>query len=213
MKKVGILLTGCGRGDGSEVHEATLTILHVVKSGCQPVFFAPNEIQAEDYDHATDASKSGTRNCLVEAARISRGNILDIKNVSAADFDALILPGGRGAVLNLLDGETLKPEALRVIRETHESGKPIGFVCIAPLAGAYAFKALGKSITITIGDDPGVAAKIEACGHTHKKCSADDVVIDKANRVVSTPAYMTATDIAELDAGIGRLVAAVVELA
>ena len=55
MKKIGILLTGCGRGDGSEVHEATLTILHVVKSGCQPVFFAPNEIQKEDYDHATDA--------------------------------------------------------------------------------------------------------------------------------------------------------------
>ncbi len=212
MKKIGVLLSGCGRGDGSEIHEATLAILHIVKNGCEPVFFAPNEMQRDVYDHMTDSASPGDRNCMTEAARISRGNISDITQAHAADFDALVLPGGMGAVKNLLlpDSSGAKPEVLRIIRETYDAHKPLGFICISPLVGALAFRDIGSRILLTIGNAPDVAAKIEACGHTHRECPANEIVIDEANRVISTPAYMLAKNIAELDEGIGKLISAVI---
>ncbi len=212
MKKIGVLLSGCGRGDGSEIHEAVLTILHIVKNGCEPVFFAPNEMQRDVCDHTTDSTGPGDRNCMIEAARISRGNISDIAQAHAADFDALVLPGGLGAVKNLLreDSSGAKPEVLRIIRETYEARKPLGFICIAPLVGALAFRDIGGRVVLTIGNARDVAAKIEACGHTHGECPADEIVIDEANKVVSTPAYMLAKDIAEVDEGIGKLISTVV---
>lgn len=42
-----------------------------------------------------------SRNVLVEAARIARGNIKSLDKLSAADFHALVIPGGFGAAKNL----------------------------------------------------------------------------------------------------------------
>ena len=40
---------------------------------------------------------------LVEAARIARGNIKALTEADAAEFDALVVPGGFGAAKNLSD--------------------------------------------------------------------------------------------------------------
>ena len=43
------------------------------------------------------------RNVLQESARIARGNVKPITELKAADFDAVIVPGGFGAAKNLCD--------------------------------------------------------------------------------------------------------------
>jgi enhancing lycopene biosynthesis protein 2 len=214
MKRVGIILSGCGVKDGSEIHEATVALLWVVKSGCEPVFMAPNDLQMDVVDHCANKAAGERRNCLTEAARIARGNIRDIADVHGRDVDAVLMPGGMGAVKNLLtaDGKKAKPEVVRVLREVHEAGKPIGAICIAPVVAAKAFQEMGKSVTLTIGSDAETAEKIKACGHRHVNCKVDDIVVDRENRVVSTPAYMLAKNIAEVEAGVRKLVSAVVEM-
>jgi len=102
MPKVGVVLSGCGVYDGTEIHEAVITLLALDRAGAEVVCMAPDVDQMHVVDHLTgDVVPGETRNVLVESARIARGNVVDVKDVSAADLDALILPGGFGAAKNL----------------------------------------------------------------------------------------------------------------
>src|SRR3990167_1262858 len=103
MLRVGVVLSGCGVFDGSEIHESVLTLLALDRAGAQAIFFAPNKNQSEVINHLTGEVAQETRNVLVESARIARGSIRDIREARAADLDAVILPGGWGAVKNLSD--------------------------------------------------------------------------------------------------------------
>ena len=47
MKKIGVILSGCGVYDGSEIHEAVLTLLAISRSGAQAVCFAPDKQQVD----------------------------------------------------------------------------------------------------------------------------------------------------------------------
>jgi enhancing lycopene biosynthesis protein 2 len=216
-KKAAIVLAGCGVKDGSEIHEAVLALLGVVKAEAEPVFFAPSKPQTRVMNHLTLTEQKEERSMLVEAARIARGEIDDIKNLSAVDHDVLIFPGGLGAAVNLCNFAekgsdcSVDPEVERVINEFHQAGKPIGFICIAP---AIAARVLGKEgVEVTIGNDAATADKIGAMGAKHiLKSSAADIHIDEKNKVVSTPAYMLAKNIAEAEAGISKLVHAALEM-
>ena len=42
MPKVGIVLAGCGVNDGSEIHEAVITMLELDKANADMVLMAPN---------------------------------------------------------------------------------------------------------------------------------------------------------------------------
>ena len=44
-KRIGVLLAGCGVKDGSEIHEATLTLYFLDKQGAEIVCMAPNKDQ------------------------------------------------------------------------------------------------------------------------------------------------------------------------
>src|SRR5262245_47848186 len=99
-KKVGVLLSGCGVFDVSEIHESVLTLLALDQKGATAVCCAPN-IDAGVTDHLTKKPVAEKRNVLREAARIARGEIRDVATVRAAELDALILPGGFGAAKNL----------------------------------------------------------------------------------------------------------------
>lgn len=215
MPKVGVVLSGSGVFDGSEIHEATLTLLFLDKKGAEIIIMAPDMEQKDTINHLKQEPMKEKRNVLVEAARIARGNIKNIKDVKAEDLDALIFPGGFGAAKNLSDfaekGEncTLNPEVERLIKEMHQKGKPMGFICIAPVLAA---KALGNKVQVTIGNDPQVAKAIEKMGAYHIECPVDMAVIDSKNKIVSTPAYMLASSIKELESGIKMLVNNVLKL-
>ena len=70
MKKIGVILSGCGVYDGSEIHEAVLTLLAISRSGAQAVCFAPDKQQVDVINHLTGEAMTETRNVLIEAARI-----------------------------------------------------------------------------------------------------------------------------------------------
>ena len=217
-KRVGVILAGSGYLDGAEIQEATLTLLFLDKRGAKVTAMAPDVKQMHVVDHVKgEPSGSESRNVLAEAARITRGAIVDVKSVKAADLDALILPGGFGVAKNLCTFATegvkleVNPDVERLVRDMAAAGKPLGFVCIAPVIAA---KVLGsRKVRITIGNDPATAAAINALGAVHVDSPVDQIVVDERNKVVSTPAYMLGPSIAPVAAGIERLVGAVLEMA
>jgi enhancing lycopene biosynthesis protein 2 len=216
MKKIGVVLSGCGVRDGSEIHEAVFALLAIDQAGCEAVCMAPNADFAVT-DHLSMQETGDKRNILVESARIARGNIRDIKDVKAADLDAVVFPGGFGAAKNLCDfavkgaAASVNPEVLRLLKEMVAANKPIGVICIAP---AMLAAALGKELapTITIGNDAGTAAEINKTGAIHQECPVTGFVIDTKNKIVSTPAYMLATRITEVQQGIEKCVKEVIKL-
>jgi len=216
MKKIGVVLSGCGVFDGSEIHEAVLTLLAISQCGAEAVCMAPNSDFPET-DHLKKQETGTSRNALLESARIARGDIRDIATVKAADMDAIIFPGGFGAAKNLCDfaikgaAASVHPEVARIVKEMAQAKKPIGAICIAPVLIATV---LGKDLspTLTIGTDSGTAAELKKTGAKHKDCPVNDVVVDRENRIVSTPAYMLAGNISEAHEGIGKCVREVIAL-
>ena len=216
--RVGVILSGCGFQDGAEIHESVLTLLAIDRAGAEAAIFAPDIPQARVVNHLTGETMDETRNVLVESARIARGRIQDIATADAASLDALVLPGGFGAALNLSTFAVAGPEAevnedvARLVRAVHAAGKPIGAICIAP---AVIARILGDdgSPTLTIGTDEETAAAIRACGASHESCPVDAHVIDLDARIVTTPAYMLGPTVKHVAAGIEKCVAAVIEMA
>jgi enhancing lycopene biosynthesis protein 2 len=147
---------------------------------------------------------SESRNVLIEAARIARGAILPIAQASINDLDALIVPGGFGAAKNLSSFASLgsecvvDPDLKRLVLEMHQAGKPLGFICIAP---AMLPKIFDFPLRLTIGTDIDTAEVLEDMGAEHVPCPVDDIVVDEDNKVVTTPAYMLAQNIAEAATG------------
>lgn len=220
MSTVAVCLAGCGFKDGSEIHEAVLAILALDQAGAKIVYCAPDVDQADVVNHLTGSEVDGLmRNVLIESARIARGDIRSVAKVSASDIDALIIPGGFGAAKNLCDFAFKGPECEvnadveSLIAEMHKAGKPIGAICIAPALLARALGARGVNATMTIGNDEGAAGAIRAMGCTHRDCPVDDCVVDEANRVVTTPAYMLGPSPSAVNKGISKLVSAVLEMA
>jgi len=215
MSKIGIVLSGCGVNDGSEIHEAVITMLELDKAGAEMIVIAPNIDQLHVINHATGEEMDDSRNVLIESARISRGNIEDIAGITSKDLDALIFPGGFGVAKNLSDYAmagmecSVNPDVLRLSREIHNEGKPIGVICIAP---AIMAKILAGETELTIGFDEQTASDIDAMGAKHVLCPVDEIVVDKEKKVVSTPAYMEAKSIKEAASGIEKLVAEILKM-
>ncbi len=93
-KKVAVILSGCGFKDGAEIYEATLTLLALDEADAVVQCFAPDMPQMHVVNHLTGEEMPESRNVLVEAARLARGNIQPVTAAQVADFDALIIPGG-----------------------------------------------------------------------------------------------------------------------
>jgi len=217
-KRVGVLLSGCGVFDGSEIHEAVSILIALDKQGAEIVCMAPSA-PAGAINHLNHKSDPAPRNILVEAARIARGKIQDVARVHAADLDALILPGGFGAAKNLCsfasDGAACRvmPDVARLLIDMHAANKPIGLACIAPVLAAAVFGAKGCKPVLTIGTDAETAEAIAAMGGRHESKSPTDICIDHANRLVTTPCYMTASGPWQVFQGASRLVEEVLKLA
>lgn len=217
MKKIGVLFSGCGVYDGVEIQEAVITLLAVDRNGAQAVCMAPDILQHHVVNHLNEQVSDEKRNVLVESARITRGNIKDIKTVNASDLDGLIIPGGFGAAKNLTNfafkgkDADVNPDVARIVRDMSDAGKPVGAICISP---AILTKILeDKSPEVTIGNDLGTIETIEEIGGIHHICAVDQIHVDRANNIFTTPAYMLGPGIKEVASGIEKLVAAVLAAA
>ncbi len=218
MVRVGVCLSGCGVFDGAEIHESVLVLLALDEAGAEAVCFAPDCDQMHVVNHLTgEVAKGESRNVLQESARIARGEVVDAAGIGADDFDALIFPGGFGAAKNLCDFAvsgadcSVHPEVERVVKETVAAAKPLGVICIAPAMAAAALRD-APGAKLTIGNDSGTAKAMESMGAKHVDKAVSHIQVDRARKIVSTPAYMLAESISEADKGIRKLVAKVLEL-
>jgi len=200
MKKFAVILAGCGVYDGAEIHETVLTLLAIDQSGASCTCFAPDIMQHHVINHLTGAEMPEKRNVLTESARIARGKIKPMSRFNAADFDALLFPGGFGAAKNLCDwaitGDqcTVNPDVEHAVNSMFKAGKPIGAMCIAPVILAKLF----QGTTLTTGQDPASAGFIERMGNESVATNHGEVIVDAARKLYTTPCYM-------LDASIGQI--------
>ncbi|MEE9460406.1 MAG: isoprenoid biosynthesis glyoxalase ElbB [Bacteroidales bacterium] len=214
MKKIAVVLSGCGVYDGAEIHEAVLTMFAIASNGAVYEVFAPDIDQHHVVNHLTGTEMDETRNVLIESARIARGKIKALSEFSAKEFDAIIFPGGFGAAKNLstfaLDGSNCQVDSDvdAAIKEMISLGKPVGALCISPVILA---KILGD-VELTIGDDAGTIQAIEEMGATHKATTHGEVVVDQQHKIVTTPCYMLDARITQIEEGARNVVKTILEM-
>ncbi|MCF8302822.1 MAG: isoprenoid biosynthesis glyoxalase ElbB [Bacteroidales bacterium] len=213
MKKFAMILSGSGVFDGAEIHESTLTMLAIKRQGADYEIFAPDITQHHVVNHITGEEMDEKRNVLIEAARIARGDIKEIGQLDANDFDALIMPGGFGAAKNLstfaIDGENLKvnPGVEKAVKAFIDQKKPVGALCISPVIIG---KLLGD-VELTIGSDQSTAEALQKMGATHKQTTHGQVIRDSKYNVFTTPCYMLDANILQIEEGANNVVKAMLE--
>lgn len=213
--KVAVILSGCGVFDGSEVQEAVVTLLCLDQQGAKTTCFAPDKAQADVVNHVTGEKQQNTRNTMVEAARIARGDIKPLADLDVNQFDAIILPGGLGAGKNLSDFMekstvcSVDAELEKILKAANRAGKPLGFICLSPIIAARVFGPQG--VVVTMGNNQDLTTAANTMQATTKPCTATQICVDDKNKIYSTPAYIEATSISELYEGINALVKKVLE--
>jgi enhancing lycopene biosynthesis protein 2 len=217
--KVGVILSGSGMMDGTEIYEAAFTVLALENANAEIVFMAPNIPQASVVNHLKNNDKeTGSRNVLVESARIARGDIKDITYVKESDIDALIIPGGMGSVTTLSNilskGAlgTVDPETDKLIKAVYKAKKPIGSMCAASMILA---KSLGDhKIKITVGkNNDFFGPMLTAFRAVNVESTSDNIVTDEANKIVTTPAFMGGPSNSTMNIGIDKMVKKVLKMA
>ena len=207
MKKAAVLLSGCGNMDGSEIHETVAALIALDSAGWKILFTAPDASQKKTLNYIT-GKPAGKRNALEEAGRIARGRITPLKPELADTVDAVVIPGGLGAVTTLCDFSekgsqcTALPAVLGFLKRMSALGKPIAGMCIAPVLIARCI----PGAAVTIGTDRDTAFLIEEMGGRHIECPASEAVADPDLRIVTTPAYMTAAGPEEVYRGAVEMV-------
>ena len=219
MNKVGVVLSGCGHQDGSEIHEAVFTLHAIEKAGAEAIIMAPDMDQFHVINHLNGNEElSESRNILVESARIARGKVVDVASVSGHQLDALIFPGGTGMAKNIFDYSmagincTVISDVQRLVVEILEADKPLGAICIAPVMVAKVLEYLGRTGTVTGGFNVEINNDIKAMGINTIEVGAEEIVIDKENKIVTTPAYVEAKSMNESFTGIEKLVNKVLDM-
>lgn len=214
--KIGVLLSGNGVYDGSEIHESVFTLLAIDENKGEAVCMAPNVEQHHVVNHITGDEMDEKRNVLVEAARIARGAISDLAEVKASDFDALVIPGGFGAAKNLTkwafsgpDGD-IDPEVKRIINEFVVAQKPIVGLCMGPTVIAKALEGANLNERLTVGttseaspyEIATISAGMEKTGAVAEMKSIREISVDAKNRIITAPCYMMEASITDVRTNI-----------
>lgn len=225
MKKIGVLLSGCGVYDGSEIQESVSVLIALDELGLEAVCIAPDMDQFHVMNHLTGEEMTPTRNTLVEAARIARGNITSLTDLDLGSLDGLVLPGGFGAAKNLctwaVDGPkaSILPEVKTLIQTLVAAGKPLVALCVAPVVVAKALEGSGPNVTMTLGasdgpspyDIAGFHQGVESVGVTPSECPSGEIVVDEEHKIITTPCYMMECSPAKVLAGARKACAKLAE--
>ena len=201
MRRVGVLLTGCGALDGGDIHEAVFAAVALERRGARVLHLAPRGEQADVADHLTGNVRedSAPRGMMAEAARIARGRIEELRPESVSDLDALIVVGGMGAAKSLFVDALVAGRAARLRDEVaaplaamRERGAPLGGSGL----GYLTLRALEPEWDF----DPFAVAPAEA-------------VADDARRLVWAPGFLVARTLDEAARGIEAMVEKLLALA
>jgi enhancing lycopene biosynthesis protein 2 len=218
--KIGVLLSGCGVYDGSEIQESVLTLLAIAEAGHESVCISIDDNQHHVINHITGEEMNESRNMLVESARIARGAATEISTISPADIDALVIPGGFGSAKNFTNWAfegpegTIRPDVKLLIVNMINVGKPIVALCVSPVVLAKAMKDSNIKLNLTIGSTKSASPYsisqfmqgINATGAKSTERELDQVLIDKENKIISAPCYMMDATILEIHQNIKQAI-------
>jgi enhancing lycopene biosynthesis protein 2 len=210
--KIGVLLSGCGVYDGAEIQEAVLTLLAIEEFGAEAICIALDEDQYHVINHLTGEEMSEKRNMMIEAARISRGQIAEISSVPISELDALVIPGGFGSAKNFTDwafegpNGSIHPKVKLLLVNLVNIGKPIVALCVSPVVLAKAFEGSTIHPYLTIGSDKfnspysiiDFSEGMKKAGAETMMKNVDDILIDAENKIISAPCYMMEASILDV---------------
>lgn len=220
--KIGVLLSGCGVYDGSEVHESTFALLAIEQHGGEAVCFAPDTEQLHVINHLNGEEIDQKRNVLVESARIARGAIEAASEANPETLDALVIPGGFGTAKNhtqwaIKGPETdINPEVKRLILGMVEQKKPVVGLCMGPTTIAKALEGTTTHASLTVGTDQeaspydigGIAQGMEKVGAHARMRSITEIEVDETNRIISAPCYMMEASILQVHNNVQQAIKA-----
>jgi enhancing lycopene biosynthesis protein 2 len=135
-----MLLSGCGRFDGTDVQEAVLCALSLDRGGARVVPLAPRRSQLHVVDHTVgDEMDAAPRDILLESARMLHDKIHPIPDFPLETLQALVVPGGFGGAKNLMSGFARLGE-----RRTAQAPRPSN-VLIGQMHRDYGLMLLGRT--------------------------------------------------------------------
>lgn len=210
--KIGLLLSGCGVYDGAEIQEAILAMLAIEEAGASVVGISINKDQHHVVNHTNGEVTTEKRNMLVEASRITRGEIQDITQINPSDIDALVIPGGFGSAKNFsswaFDGPdgTILPEVKLLIVNMINVGKPIAALCVSPILISLALRDTSLNPLLTLGttqeNSPYDITKfnegIRINGGRFVEKGLNEITIDESLKIVCSPCYMQEATIIDI---------------
>jgi enhancing lycopene biosynthesis protein 2 len=210
--KIGVLLSGCGVYDGAEIQETVLSLLAIAELGHEAVCIGVDADQFHVINHIDGSLMPEKRNMLIEAARITRGEIQDIHSIQPADIDTLLIPGGFGSAKNFTtwafegNKSTILPIVKLLLINLINVGKPIVALCVSPVVLAKALQDSGISLHMTIGNTTDASPYdissfqngMEQIGCKTEEKAIGEVLVDQKNRIITAPCYM-------MDAGIVQI--------
>jgi enhancing lycopene biosynthesis protein 2 len=218
MKKLAGVLSGCGFLDGAEIQEAVITMLAFQKFKIQLDWYAPDKAMHHVVDHCNSSVTDERRNVLKESARIVRGQIQDLCKLDMSNYDGLVMPGGFGVAKNLCNfafkGAEMEvmPLVADLIQKVHQQHKVMGFICISPILPAFVLGQLGRYPIITIGNHQETIDAISSWGGSHETTRPEQICVDLGNRIVTTPAWNSAENLAQVEEGIYKLAEKISEM-
>lgn len=223
---IGVLLSGCGVYDGAEIQEAILTLLAIEEIGATATCISIDDNQFHVINHLNGEVMNESRNMMVEAARIARGNVKEIKQIQPSDIDALVIPGGFGSAKNFtswaFDGPngSIRSDVKLLLVNMINVGKPIVALCVSPVVLAKALEGSNVKLNLTIGSSleaspyeiPSFEAGLKATGATTEEKTIREILVDTENKVITAPCYMMDASILEIRNNIQQAILALKEL-
>lgn len=173
-KPIAVILSGCGRDEGSDPAETLFTLLVLERAGAQPVCAAPERARAE-------------------VARLVGRDVVPLAGLDARRLQGMIVPGGGGTSTVLSDYAskhelcTVDPSLSTLMRALLQAHRPMGFIGSSALLAA---RVLGPvaGVRLTLGPKGSPVAKHAAVmGADVRPGTAEDVIVDPKARVASTP--------------------------
>jgi len=225
--KIGILLSGCGVYDGAEIQETVLAMLAIEEFGAEYVCIGVDKDQQHVINHLTGEEMAETRNMKIEAARMARGEVIDISKITPANIDALVIPGGFGSAKNFTDwafngsnGHIL-PEVKLLLVNLINAGKPICALCVSPIVLAKAFEDSEIKPKLTLGTSQETSpyeinnfhSGIEQTGALTVEKTVREILTDEVYKIVTAPCYMMEANILEIRNNIKSAIQKTIDLA
>ncbi|MEW5763355.1 MAG: hypothetical protein ACOYXN_06105 [Acidobacteriota bacterium] len=200
-RRVGVLLAGCGALDGTDPFETVFVFEAIEDLGHEAVPVVADLTQMHVVDHTSGDELMGqSRRLAQESARLAIGKVYFLKDLAPTLLDALVIPGGQGAVKNLLSNfgapepPRVPPEVGDFIRSLHAGGGAVGALSL----GEFVLNALFEP-------DPERPGCLEL--------ESGAVWSDPDRRLALAPGHLIPSSLADLRRGVRALVALLLQMA